>query len=177
MAQHPPGGQGLLGDEASPSHSDTPHSVGLLWRNDRLVAETSTWQYTILTKMSVPPEGFEPTIAAGDGPHTHILDRAATGIGVVCFTCLNKHSRSAYKGQSSRLGTGRGANNSSPQKLALLRNGYKCLGPRLIFCYDISNGKGPWVLTHLQKVVWGRVEWFDLAQDRDRWRALVLRVR
>ena len=28
--------------EASKSHSDTPHSVGLLWTSDQLVAETST---------------------------------------------------------------------------------------------------------------------------------------
>jgi len=34
-------GQGLLIVEASRSYSDTPHSVGLLWTNDRPVAETS----------------------------------------------------------------------------------------------------------------------------------------
>jgi hypothetical protein len=39
-------GQGLLIIEASRSHSDTPHSVGLLWTRDRLNAETSTWQHT-----------------------------------------------------------------------------------------------------------------------------------
>ena len=27
-----------------------PHSVGLLWMSDRLFAETSTWQHTILTR-------------------------------------------------------------------------------------------------------------------------------
>jgi hypothetical protein len=27
------------------------------------------------------PAGFEPTILAGDRPHTHALDRAVTGIG------------------------------------------------------------------------------------------------
>jgi len=31
--------------EVSRSHSDTPHSVGLLWTSDRLVADTSTWQH------------------------------------------------------------------------------------------------------------------------------------
>jgi len=36
-------GQGLLIFEVSRSHSlDTPQSVGLLWMNDQLVAETST---------------------------------------------------------------------------------------------------------------------------------------
>jgi len=28
---------------------DAPHSVGLLWTSDQLVAETSTWQHTTLT--------------------------------------------------------------------------------------------------------------------------------
>jgi hypothetical protein len=32
--------------EVSWSHSDTPHSVGLLWTSARPVAETSTWQHT-----------------------------------------------------------------------------------------------------------------------------------
>jgi hypothetical protein len=41
-AQEPLVGQGLLIIEASPSHSHTPHSVGLLWTSDRSVAETST---------------------------------------------------------------------------------------------------------------------------------------
>jgi len=44
-----PVGQGFLIVESSPSHSDTPHSVGLLWTNDRLVAETCTWRNTTLT--------------------------------------------------------------------------------------------------------------------------------
>ena len=29
------------------------------------------------------PVGFEPTISAGERPHTHALDRAATGTGFV----------------------------------------------------------------------------------------------
>jgi len=35
-------GQGLLTVEASRSHSDTPHSVGLLWKSDQPVTDTST---------------------------------------------------------------------------------------------------------------------------------------
>jgi hypothetical protein len=35
MAQQPPVGQGLLIIEPSRSHSDTPHSVGMLWANDQ----------------------------------------------------------------------------------------------------------------------------------------------
>jgi hypothetical protein len=37
-----PVGQSLLIVEISKSHSDTPHSVGLLWTSDRSVALTST---------------------------------------------------------------------------------------------------------------------------------------
>ena len=29
----------------------------------------------------MPPVGFEPTISAGERPHTYALDRAATGTG------------------------------------------------------------------------------------------------
>jgi len=63
------------------THNDTPQSVGLLWTNDLLVAETSTWQHTTLTseKHPYPAAGFEPTISAGERPQTYVLDRAATG--------------------------------------------------------------------------------------------------
>jgi len=40
MAQQPLMGQGLLIIEASRSHSDTPHSVGLLWTSDQPVTHT-----------------------------------------------------------------------------------------------------------------------------------------
>jgi len=42
MAQQLLLGQGILNIEAPRSHSDTPHSVGLLWTSDQSVAETST---------------------------------------------------------------------------------------------------------------------------------------
>jgi hypothetical protein len=42
VAEQPPVGQGLLTVEASRSHSDTPHSVGILWTSDKPDAETST---------------------------------------------------------------------------------------------------------------------------------------
>jgi hypothetical protein len=35
MVEQPQQGQGLLIVEASRSHSDTPHSVGLLWTSDQ----------------------------------------------------------------------------------------------------------------------------------------------
>jgi hypothetical protein len=46
MLRQPLVGLGLLVIEASLSHSDTPHSVGLLWTRDQPVAETSTWQHS-----------------------------------------------------------------------------------------------------------------------------------
>jgi len=49
IAPQPPVGQGLLIIDASRSHSDKPHSVGLLCTSDQPDAETSTWQYTTLT--------------------------------------------------------------------------------------------------------------------------------
>jgi hypothetical protein len=50
MGQQPLEGQDLLIIEASRLHSDTPHSLELLWTSDRSVAETSIWQHTTLTK-------------------------------------------------------------------------------------------------------------------------------
>jgi hypothetical protein len=46
-------GLGLLIVEVSRSHSDTPHSVGLLWTSDRPVAETSTWQHIQLSQVAL----------------------------------------------------------------------------------------------------------------------------
>jgi hypothetical protein len=45
----PPVGQGLLIIQASRSHSDPPHLVGLFWKNDRPVDYISTWQHATLT--------------------------------------------------------------------------------------------------------------------------------
>jgi hypothetical protein len=51
------------------THNYAPQSVGLLWTSDQLVAETSTWQHnTHNRQISMPPVGFEPTIAAGERP-------------------------------------------------------------------------------------------------------------
>jgi hypothetical protein len=47
-------GQGLLIIEDSWSHSDTPHSVRLLWTSDQPDAETSTWHHTTLTRDKYP---------------------------------------------------------------------------------------------------------------------------
>jgi len=79
MAQQPLVGQGLLIIEASRSHSDTSHSVGLLWTSDQPDAETSTWQHSIYKRQtSMPPTGFKPTIPAGEQLQTHALGRPRT---------------------------------------------------------------------------------------------------
>jgi len=49
MAQHRLVGHGILTDKASLSHSETTHSVGLLWKSDQPYAETSTRQQTTFT--------------------------------------------------------------------------------------------------------------------------------
>jgi len=52
MAQQVLVGQGLLIFEALWSHSDTPHSVGLLWTRNESYTETYTWQQATLTRDS-----------------------------------------------------------------------------------------------------------------------------
>jgi len=47
-------GQGLFISEASRTHSDTPHSVGLFRTSYKPDAETSTWQHTTLTRDRYP---------------------------------------------------------------------------------------------------------------------------
>jgi hypothetical protein len=71
MAQQPLVGQGLLNVEASRSHSDTPHSVGLLWKSYQPDAETSpdSTQHPQETGTYVPsPAGFEPAIPESSRP-------------------------------------------------------------------------------------------------------------
>jgi len=73
MAQQPPIFQNLLIIETSPSHSDTPQSVGLLRTSDQPYAETCTWQHTTLARDRYPsaPAEFEtakPTKRAAADP-------------------------------------------------------------------------------------------------------------
>jgi hypothetical protein len=57
MVRRPLVVQGLLITEASRSHSDTPHSVGLLWTNDQPDAKTFTWQHTTFVTDRYPCPG------------------------------------------------------------------------------------------------------------------------
>jgi len=84
MAQQPLLGQDLLIIEASRSHCNTPHSVGLLWTSDQPVAETSTWQHTALTRKRHvwSRRNSSPQPQQASSRKTYALDRAATGIGL-----------------------------------------------------------------------------------------------
>jgi hypothetical protein len=72
MVQQPPMGQDLLIIEASRSHSDALHSVGLLWTSDQVDTQTSTWQHTALTtdRHPCPRRDSKPKSeqASGRGP-------------------------------------------------------------------------------------------------------------
>ena len=63
-------GLGFLVVEVSRPHSDTPHSVGLLWTSDRPVSETCTWTTldTDKRQTSMPPVGCGPAVPAGERP-------------------------------------------------------------------------------------------------------------
>jgi len=50
MPQQPLVGHDPLIIEASRSHSDTPHSVGLLWKCDETNAENSPWPHTTIRR-------------------------------------------------------------------------------------------------------------------------------
>jgi len=54
IVQQPPFDQDLFIIEASRSHSDTPHSVGLPWTSDQPDVETSKWKHTALTRKRQP---------------------------------------------------------------------------------------------------------------------------
>jgi len=79
----PLAGQGLLSTEASPSHSETPHLVGLLRTSDQSDAQNSdnTHTHTHDRQTSMPSALFELAISTNERSQTHALDRAVTGIG------------------------------------------------------------------------------------------------
>ena len=77
-------GQGFLVIETSRSHTDVPHSVGLLWTSDQTDAENSTWQHTSLTRDKHPPPpsgGIRTRNPSKQTAQAHAVDRVATGIG------------------------------------------------------------------------------------------------
>jgi len=68
VSQQPPAGQGPPIIEASRSHSDISQSVGLLWKTDRPIAETCTWQHTVLPRRDSNPQSQQ---ASGRRPTSY----------------------------------------------------------------------------------------------------------
>ena len=93
-----PVGQGLLIIEDSRSHSDTPHSVGLLWTSDQPDLPDNT-QNSKETNFHAPA-GFEPTISAKERPQTHTVDRGVTGMGSDSFGFIRAGESSSSHGDS-----------------------------------------------------------------------------
>jgi len=62
------------------TYNEAPHSVGLLWTSDQLVAEASTWQHTTLTteRHPCPQLDSNPQSQQASGRRPYALDRAAT---------------------------------------------------------------------------------------------------
>jgi hypothetical protein len=87
VGQQPLVCQGFLKIEASRSHSDTPHWVGLLWTSDQSNANMTTHntQHSHDTDIHAPG-GVRTQIPASERPQTHALDRAATRIGIFLST-------------------------------------------------------------------------------------------
>jgi hypothetical protein len=90
MGQQPLLSQILLIIKASRLHSATLQSVVLPWASDApdAVDLRLTKHDTYKRQTSIFSTVFEPTILVTEGPHTHALDRAATGIvsGPLNFT-------------------------------------------------------------------------------------------
>jgi hypothetical protein len=91
----PPVGLGLLIQEASRSYTTTHYS-----RQDnsgQVISPTQSplpdnTQHSQHRETSLPPEGFEPTISAGELPQNYVLYRAATGTG----KCLVKYPKTNF---------------------------------------------------------------------------------
>jgi hypothetical protein len=88
----PPVGQGLPIIKASRSHSDTSHSVELLWTRDQPNTETSTWQHTTLTSdnTATSPPGFQPAIPAREwSADPRLRPRGRWDRHIVLYTAIN----------------------------------------------------------------------------------------
>ena len=62
----------------------TPLDEGSARRRDLYLTTHNTHNRQI----SVPPVGFELTISAGERPQTYVLDRTATGTGIMSYIPL-----------------------------------------------------------------------------------------
>ena len=84
--------------EALRSHSDTPHSVGLLWTCNRSVRRTVPDNTQISQETSNLPVGFEPAIPANERPQTHATNLSATGLELFFFhLTIHNHPCSDFR--------------------------------------------------------------------------------
>ena len=82
MSQQPIVGHDFLIIEASRSHPDTPHSVGLLWTRDQPEEDNSTWQHKTLKRDRHPcnRRDSNPQPQEASGQQTYTSYRAASEI-------------------------------------------------------------------------------------------------
>jgi len=98
MTQQPLLGQSLVIIKVSRSHSDTPHSVGLLLTIDQPDAETSTWQHTKPTRgRHLCLRRDTNPIPANERLHTRVLDCAATGIDIAYIWEYERRCADGYE--------------------------------------------------------------------------------
>jgi len=66
------------------SHSRAhTHTLSTIPLDEWSARRRNFWQHTTLTrKTSMPPSGFKLAVTASEWPQNHVLDRAATGIGL-----------------------------------------------------------------------------------------------
>jgi hypothetical protein len=117
FAQQPPVGQGLLIHEVSRSHSTKHRSRWDSCTRDQLVAETSTWQHTTLTRLRHPCHRWDsipqsqqasgrrrtPSTARPLGPALYLVDivlflvsgqvfRPPSAVMVIKYSEANKYA-------------------------------------------------------------------------------------
>jgi hypothetical protein len=97
--------QGLLIIEASRSHSDTPHSVGFLWKSDQQDAEKYTWLHRTLTQTGIHAPGRirirkSRKRASGHSPMPYTSQSpgsASCSMLSFIFRCLRIFAQSAFQ--------------------------------------------------------------------------------
>jgi hypothetical protein len=70
----------------------TPLDEGPARRRDLYLTTHNTHK----RQTSIPPVGFKPTILVSELPHTHALDRTATGIGTIILLLYITQNLSLY---------------------------------------------------------------------------------
>jgi hypothetical protein len=153
MLRQPLVGQGLLIVEASRSHSDTPHSVGLLRTSDQPDAETSTWQHTIFSR--------ERDIHATNGIRTRNPSwRATTDLRLR----LRSHRDVSVHAYVSFIITGlqRQSANACPKAFRLwvrIPPGHGCLSLVNVVCCQVEVSESGRSLFQKNPIVCGVSEW------------------